>query len=99
MSEAGSGFNLGTGLAIGPDGTFYVAEFADAPGKAPYVVPPGRIVRQSPNGAPQVVAAPLMYPGALRWGPDGLYSTFNTIGTVQGGPAIGAIYKIDTSGR
>ena len=99
VSETGSGFNLGTGLAIAPDGTFYVAEFADAPGKAPYVVPPGRIVRQSPNGAPQVVAAPLMYPGALRWGPDGLYSTFNTIGTVQGGPAIGAIYKIDTGGR
>ena len=40
-----------------------------------------------------------MYPGALRWGPDGLYSTFNTIGTVQAGPAIGAIYKIDTGGR
>jgi hypothetical protein len=51
---------------------------------------------KSPNGPPQVVAAPLMYPGALCWGPDGLYSTFNTIGTVQGGPAIGAIYKIDT---
>jgi plastocyanin len=100
------GVNLGTGLAVAPDGTIYVAEFANALGRAPFIAPPGRIVRVdvatpgSLNAEFVPVAAPLTYPTVMGFGPDGrLYVADISVGALDGQPANGRVLRIDLPGR
>jgi plastocyanin len=100
VTEAASGFTLGVGLAVAPDGTFYVSEFARiAADQDPPIVPGGRLLRARPGGQPTTALENLFYPTIIRWGPDGmLYVTYFSIGA-DNGTAPGAIYKLNAAGR
>jgi len=100
ITEVASGFTLGVGLAVAPDGTFYVAEFAQiAASQTPPIVPGGRLLRARPGASPTVVQENVFYPTTIRWGPDNqLYVTYFSIGA-DNGSAPGAIYKFNPAGR
>ena len=44
------------------------------------------------GGAVEVVAAPMFFPTVIRWGPDGLYATYFSVG---GDAGTGAILRIN----
>jgi hypothetical protein len=92
ITELGAGYSAATGMAVGPDGTLYVAEIASTIPQPPFLVPPGRIVAAGDQG-PTPVAAPLMFPTILRWGPDGLYATNFGVG---GNASNGSIVRVNT---
>ena len=100
ITEVASGFTLGVGLAVAPDGTFYVSEFARiAADQTPPIVPGGRLMRARPAAQPTTVFENLFYPTVIRWGPDGmLYVTYFSIGA-DNGTSPGAIYKISPAAR
>lgn len=93
ITEVATGLTLGAGIAVGPDGAIYVAEFARSLGKAPFIAPPGRIVRVLPGNAVREVATPLRFPTAMRWGPDGLYVTNFSVDE-PGAVGRGEIFRI-----
>lgn len=94
VSEVASGLSAAVGIAVAPDGTIYVSEFATTPGRPPFLEPPGRIVRVETDGTAEVVVAPMMFPTVMRWGADGLYATYFSVG---GDAGNGAILRIDVS--
>jgi sugar lactone lactonase YvrE len=100
FSVVASGFTLGVGLAVAPDLTFYVSEFARiAADQTPPIVPGGRLMRAQGSGAPASVLENLFYPTVIRWGPDGMvYVTYFSIGA-DNGATPGAIYRISPAGR
>ncbi|MGI9145698.1 MAG: ScyD/ScyE family protein [Chloroflexota bacterium] len=87
-----SGVSAGAGLAAAPDGSMYVSEIASTLGVPPFLVPPGRIMRVV-GARVEPLAAPLMFPTILRWGPDGLYASVFSVG---GDAGTGMIVRIDT---
>jgi len=92
-TDVAAGISAGTGLAIGPDGTYYVTEIGTTPGVPPFLLPPGRVVTASPDGVSDV-AAPLFFPTILRWGTDGLYASVGSVAS----DTSGMIVRIDTPG-
>ena len=95
VTEVASGFTLGVGLAVAPNNTFYVSEFAKiAADQSPPIVPGGRVVRAQGSGPVTSVVESLFYPTVIRLGPDGmLYVTYFSIGA-DNGTAPGAIYRL-----
>jgi len=95
FSVVATGFTLGVGLAVAPDSTFYVAEFAKiAAGQTPPIVPGGRVMRARAGGTPSVMLESLFYPTVIRRGPDGMiYLTYFSIGA-DNGTTPGAIYRV-----
>ena len=92
-TEVASGVSAGTGLAVAVDGTLYVTEIGTTPGVPPFLIPPGRVVRASPDGVSDV-AGPLFFPTILRWGFDGLYASNGSVAS----DTTGMIVRIDTPG-
>ena len=88
VTEVAGGVSAGVGIAVAPDGTLYVSEFAATVGPPMFFQPPGRIVTVSSAGVTGVVAAPMFFPTILRWGPDGLYATYFSVGGDAGTGAI-----------
>ena len=95
VTEVASGFTLGVGLAVAPNNTFYVSEFARiAADQSPPIVPGGRVVRAQGSGPVTSAVESLFYPTVIRLGPDGmLYVTYFSIGA-DNGTAPGAIYRV-----
>jgi sugar lactone lactonase YvrE len=94
-----TGLTTVTGLAVGPDGTLYAAELSTGNlQQPPFLVPgSGRVVRQTGPDRSEDVATGLMFPIALRFGPDGaLYVAMPAIGADQGG---GMIARLPMSGE
>jgi plastocyanin/sugar lactone lactonase YvrE len=89
VSDVGTGVTLGVGAAVGPDGTIYVSEFSRSTQQPPYIAPPGRVVRLERDGTVTPVLTPVNFPTVIRWGPDGLYATENSVGAGRG-----AIYRM-----
>jgi plastocyanin len=96
VTDLGAGLTLGVGIAVAPDGAIYAAEFGSLISAAPFVAPGGRIVRWRAAGQVESVSDQVFYPTIIRWGPDGLYTTYFSIGT-EAGRSPGAIYRIPTS--
>lgn len=92
-TEVAAGVSAGAGLAVAVDGTLFVTEIGMTPEVPPFLVPPGRIVRATPDGVSDV-AVPLFFPTILRWGFDGLYASVNSVAS----DATGMIVRIDTPG-
>lgn len=90
VSEVAGGLTAATGVAVSPRGSVYVAEIAGSVPQPPFLVPPGRIVARGKEGFGPV-ATPMMFPTILRWGPDGLYGTYFSVG---GNGGQGSIVKI-----
>jgi DNA-binding beta-propeller fold protein YncE len=90
VTEVAGGFSAATGVALSPGGGLYVAEIASTIPQPPFLVPPGRIVTRAKEGVGPV-AAPLLFPTILRWGPDGLYGTNFS---VAGNNAEGALIRV-----
>ena len=92
VSEVASGVSAGVGIAVAPDGTIFVSEYATTLGRPPFFEAPGRIITVDSAGVTDVAAAPMFFPTILRWGPDGLYATYFSVG---GDAGNGAILRID----
>jgi hypothetical protein len=93
-----TGLTTVTGLAVGPDGTLYAAELSTGNlQQPPFLVPgSGRIVRQTGPASSEEVATGLLFPIALRFGPDGaLDVALPAIGASQG---QGVIARLDLGG-
>jgi hypothetical protein len=93
VTAAAAGISAGTGVAVAPNGTIYVTEIATTPEAPPFLAPPGRVVTATLDGT-SPVASPLFFPTVLRWGPDGLYASINSVAS----NTTGAIARIDTPG-
>ncbi|HEU5434461.1 MAG TPA: ScyD/ScyE family protein, partial [Thermomicrobiales bacterium] len=94
-----TGLTTVTGLAVGADGTLYAAELSTGNlQQPPFLVPgSGRVVHQTGPASSEDVATGLMFPIALRVGPDGaLYVAMPAIGADQGG---GTIARLTPSGE
>jgi plastocyanin len=89
MTRVAGGLTAGVGIALSPVGDIYVSEFAATLPQPPFFMPPGRVVRVSSAGI-EPVAAPLLFPTILRWGPDGLYTTSASVA----GEGTGSIMRI-----
>lgn len=92
-----SGFTAAVDIAVDHDGALYVLEVAS--GQVLPFPPPapglgvGRLVRQCPGGAQEVLLANLSFPGGVALGPDGaVYLTNN--GT---SPTAGEVLRLPVS--
>jgi plastocyanin len=90
VTRVAGGLTAGVGIALSPSGEIYVSEIAATVPEPPFFVPPGRVVRVSSAGL-EPVAAPLLFPTILRWGPGGLYTTS---ASVAGDAGTGSIMRI-----
>lgn len=91
VTEVAGGLSAATGVALSPGGGLYVAQIASPLPQPPFLVPPGSVVARGKEGWGPV-AAPLMFPTILRWGPDGLYGTNFS---VAGNGGEGSLIKIN----
>jgi DNA-binding beta-propeller fold protein YncE len=74
-----------TGIAVGPDGAYYVGELTGGP----FMVGLARVYRVVPGQAPQVHASGFSYIIDLAWGPDGrLYVLQFATGPGLSGPGV-----------
>jgi hypothetical protein len=97
VTDVWTGLTTVTGLAVGPDGTLYVAELSSQISDAePFLTDgSGRILRQTGPDAEEVVASGLDYPVALGFGPDGgLYASVPAFGADNG---TGEIIRLEAS--
>jgi hypothetical protein len=93
-----TGLTAVTGLAVGSGGALYAAELSTGNlHQPPFLVPgSGRVVRQTGPASSEDVATGLMFPIALRVGPDSaLYVAMPAIGADHGG---GMIARLEPSG-
>ena len=94
VNEVWTGLTTVTGVALGPDGTLYVAELSSQISDAePFLTAgSGRILRQTGPDAGEVVASGLDSPVALGFGPDGaLYVSTPAFGADAG---TGSVMRI-----
>ena len=97
VTDVWTGLTTVTGLAVGPDGTLYVAEMSSQISDAePFLTAgSGRILRQTGPDAGEVVASGLDYPVALGFGPDGgLYVSVPAFGADDG---TGEIIRVEAA--
>lgn len=92
-----SGFTAPTGVAVRPDGTFYVSEALEGapqaepgPGFDPSTV--GRIVKVSPSG--KRTYAQVTMPTGLVWKAGTLYSSAWSIASFFGAPGTGQVVAV-----
>lgn len=90
------GLTMVTGLAVGPEGQLYAAQFSEGRERPPFFVPgTGRIVRQTGLDSGEEVVTQLNLPTAIEFGPDGaLYVSLPAVG---GDSGSGQILRIDLS--
>jgi hypothetical protein len=93
LTQVAAGVSAGTGVAVAPDGTIFVAEIATPIGPPAFLAPPGRIGIATPDGVIPI-ASPLLFPTILRWGPDN--ALYGTVLSVAGDAGTGMIVRIDT---
>lgn len=87
VTEVWTGLTAVTGVAVGPDGSLYASEMSTGNlQEPPFAVPgSGRIVHQTGPNSSENVATGLMFPIALRFGPDGaLYVSQPAFGADRG---------------
>src|SRR5829696_4782461 len=97
VSTVWSGLSMVTGIAVAPDGTLFAAEMAtgdpatmEEPPFQPFT---GRVVRQTGLDSLEEVAADMLFPANLRFGPDGeLYVALPSVGANNG---EGVILRLD----
>jgi sugar lactone lactonase YvrE len=97
-TDVWTGLTAVTDVAVGAGGTLYAAELSTGNlSQPPFLVPgSGRIVRQTGPGSSADVATGLLFPIALRVGPDGaLYVAMPAVGADHGG---GMIARLEPSG-
>lgn len=94
VSQVGSGLTAATGLAVLPNGTIFASELAATIPQPPFFSPPGRVVMVNGDGTVSPVAAPLLFPGALRWHDGALYVAAPSIGSDSG---TGMILRLQVS--
>jgi hypothetical protein len=93
LTQVAAGVSAGTGVAVAPDGTIFVAEIATPIGPPSFLAPPGRIGIATADGVIPI-ASPLLFPTILRWGPDN--ALYGTVLSVAGDAGTGMIVRIDT---
>ena len=95
ISDLWTGLTMAVGLAIGPDGSLYAAEFSEVRTEPPYFVPgTGRIIHQTGPDTLEEVVTQVNFPGGITFGPDdALYALVSTTGADNGS---GQIIRIDT---
>jgi hypothetical protein len=97
MTEAMTGLTTVTGVAVGNDGTLYAIEMSTGNTEEPPFLAPGsgRLVRQGGADSLEPVVSGLMFPVALKTGPDGaLYIAMPAFGAEDGS---GQIVQVDVA--
>jgi hypothetical protein len=97
VTDAWTGLTTVTGLAVGANGDLYAIEMSTGnTEEEPFLTPgSGRLVRQTSPDSMEAVVSGLMFPVALRAGPDGpLYVALPAIGADDGS---GQIVRVDVA--
>lgn len=97
-TDVWTGLTAVTDVAVGPDGTLYATELStNNTEEPPFLVPAsGRVVRQTGPDSAEPIAAGLMFPISLSFGPDGdLFVAMPAMGALDG---EGVIARIDLDG-